>query len=156
MAADDAVDCAVKLLTIWSTRMPTGNWSLAPWPPLALACSFSSSTVISGGSGSANPTAAKATEPRNQALGSPKVPPVRTQVVGRKAGSQWAVVWILEIQETVGKGGEVKAGDERESSTRRTQAERERGVGHETVHRDALSCLYPRPPLPPPPPRCPR
>ena len=46
-----------------STRMPTGNWSLAPWPPFAFAaCSFTSSTVIS--SGSANPTAP----------GSPEVP----------------------------------------------------------------------------------
>jgi hypothetical protein len=65
-----------------------GELVLRSWPPLALACSFSSSTVISVGSGSANPTAAKAVEPRNQAPGSPKVPPVRTQVVGRKAGSQ--------------------------------------------------------------------
>jgi hypothetical protein len=110
-----------------STRMPTGNWSLAPWPPLALACSFSSSTVISGGSGSANPTAGEAAEPRNQAPGSPKQGPSCTYAGSRQEGRLTrAVVWILEIQETAGKGGEVKAGEESESSTRRTQAERER------------------------------
>jgi hypothetical protein len=57
-----------------------------------------------------------------------------------------AVVWILEIQEMAGKGGEVKAGEERESSTRRTQAERERGRSRDRPPRHALLSVPPSSP----------
>jgi len=96
-----------------STRMPTGNWSLAPCPPFAFAaCSFTSSTVIS--SGSANPTAP----------GSPEVP------VWRQAGRQAHNKGVSLDPRNPRNGGErrIKPGRSKqgEESSTSTGAERER------------------------------